>query len=100
MKSQLKPVNQKSVYHSYSEIYAKVMNNELDVDRAEVASHCLDGMTRVYALEIKRYEIENMYLDKKNRADLRIIEMKNFDNIPIEENNHKDNFPIDNNNNP
>lgn len=72
----LKPVNQKSLYHSYSELYEKIRNNEIDVDRAEVAGKALDGMNRCQALELKRMEL--------TKEPLRILEIKNFDNIPIE----------------
>jgi hypothetical protein len=78
MKTQ-KPVNQKSLYHSYADLYEKIMNNEIEVDRAEVAGKALDGMNRSFALEIKRAEV--------SREDIRIIEVKNFNQIPIEEGN-------------
>jgi hypothetical protein len=78
MKTQ-KPVNQKSLYHSYADLYEKIMNNEIEVDRAEVAGKSLDGMNRSFALELKRSEI--------SRDPIRTIEVKNFDHIPIEEGN-------------
>jgi hypothetical protein len=73
----LKPVNQKSLYHSYADLYEKIMNNEIEVDKAEVAGKALDGMNRTQALELKRAEISG--------ETMRIIETKNFDQIPIEE---------------
>jgi hypothetical protein len=83
----LKPVNQKSIYHSYGDLYEKIMNDECDIPKAEQASHCLDGMNRTYALEIKRAEIENMLKGNSEKTEIRIIEIKNFDQIPLEENN-------------
>ena len=83
----MRPVNQKSIYHSYAELYEKLMNDECDVAKVEQASHCLDGMNRTYALEIKRAEIENMLQGNSVKTEIRIIETKNFDKIPIEEHN-------------
>ena len=68
----LKPVNQKSVYHSFSELYTKIMDNESKPDRAEVAVQALAGMKRTFALEIKRAEVSN--------EKMRVIESKNFEN--------------------
>jgi hypothetical protein len=75
----LAPVNQKSVYHSAGDLYAKIMNEEIAVDRAEQANAALCTMNRTQALEIKRAEV--------TKETLRIIESKNFDQIPLEENN-------------
>jgi hypothetical protein len=83
----LRPVNQKSIYHSYGELYEKIMNEECDVAKAEVAAHCLDGMNRTYALEIKRAEVENMLKGNSEKIEIRIVEVKNFDNIPLDEAN-------------
>ena len=80
----LRPVNQKSIYHSYGELYEKIMNDECDVAKAEQAAHCLDGMNRTYALEIKRAEVENMLKGNSEKVGIRIVEVKNFDNIPYE----------------
>lgn len=68
----LRPVNQKSVYHSWSELYGKIMDDEIGVPKAEVAVAALQGMNRTYAIEVKRAEIESQ--------PVRIIEIKNFDN--------------------
>jgi len=84
----MKPVNQKSIYHSYAELYEKLMNDECDIAKAEQASHCLDGMNRTYALEIKRAEVANMLKGNSERTEIRIVETKNFDQIPIGE--HKE----------
>ncbi len=73
----LKPVNQKSLYHSYADLYEKVMNGEIEVDKAEVAGKALDGMNRAFALEIKRSEV--------SRESIRVLEIKNFDQIQVEE---------------
>jgi len=86
----LKPANQKSIYHSYAELYEKIMNGECDIAKAEQASHCLDGMNRTYALEIKRAEVENMLKGNSEKTEIRIIEIKNFDQIPMEENNKQE----------
>lgn len=67
----LKPVNQKSVYHSFAEIYERIMNGEIKPDKAEIAVDALSGMNRTFALEIKRAEI--------SREQLRTIELKNFE---------------------
>jgi hypothetical protein len=69
----LKPVNQKSVYHSFADLYEKIMNNEIKVDKAEAAVQALAGMNRTFALEIKRAEIA--------KTEIRVVEIKNFDNI-------------------
>lgn len=67
----IRPTNQKSVFHSYSLVFEKLGNNELDVDRAEAMNNALNGMNRVQALEIKRAEVTG--------ETLRIVESKNFD---------------------
>ena len=85
----LKPVNQKTIYHSYADLYEKLMNDECDIAKAEQASHCLDGMNRTYALEIKRAEVANMLKGNSERTEIRIVETKNFDQIPIEEGKEK-----------
>jgi hypothetical protein len=85
----LKPVNQKSIYHSFGDLYEKIMNDEITDAKAEVAVQALAGMNRTYALEIKRAEVENMLKGNSEKTEIRIIEVKNFDNIPIDE--HKEN---------
>jgi len=80
-----RPVNQKSIYHSYAELYERIMNDECDITKAEQAAHCLDGMNRTYALEIKRAEVENMLKGNSERTEIRIVETKNFEQIPIAE---------------
>ena len=72
----LRPVNQKSLYHSWSELYGKIMDDEIEVAKAEQANAALCGMNRTQALEIKRAEVTGEVL--------RIIESKNFDQIPNE----------------
>lgn len=67
----IRPTNQKAVFHSYSLVFEKLGNNELDVDRAEAMNNALNGMNRVVALEIKRAEV--------TKELLRIVESKNFD---------------------
>jgi hypothetical protein len=61
------------------------MNNEITVEKAEIAGGLLAGMNRTYALEIKRAEVENMLSHGSVRTELRIIETKNFDQIPLDE---------------
>jgi len=82
----MKPVNQKSIYHSYSDLYEKIMGDEVTIEKAEQASHALDGMNRTYALEIKRAELEQSLSGNVRKVELRIVEAKAFDNPPIEEN--------------
>jgi hypothetical protein len=84
MKTQ-KPVNQKSIYHSFGDLYEKLMNDEIKLDKAEIAVQALAGMNRTYALELKRAEIEHELQGNSTKTEIRIIEVKNFDNIPIEE---------------
>ncbi len=68
----LKPANQKSVYSSFANVYEKLMNDEISVEKAEQASNALNGMNRAYALEIKRAELEKAHAP-------RIIELVNFE---------------------
>lgn len=84
MKTQ-KPVNQKSIYHSFGDLYEKLMNDEIKIDKAEIAVQALAGMNRTYALELKRAEIEHELQGNATKTEIRVIEVKNFDNIPIEE---------------
>ena len=57
-KKVLKPSNQKSIYHSFADVYEKLMNGEIQTDKAEQAVNALGGMNRTFALEIKRAELE------------------------------------------
>ena len=77
----MKPVNQKSIYHSYADLYEKIMSDEVPIDKAEQAAHCLDGMNRTAALEIKRAEVLHTIQGNSTQTELRIIETKNFDSI-------------------
>ena len=83
MKAQ-KPVNQKSIYHSYSDLYDKLMNEELPIGKAEVAGKLLDGMNRTYALELKRAELENQFRVNSLPVGVRTLELKEFDELPID----------------
>jgi hypothetical protein len=83
----LRPVNQKSVYHSFGDLYEKIMNDEIVIDKAEVAVKALCGMNKTYALELKRAEIELALHGGQVKTEIRVIETKNFDNIPVEEKN-------------
>jgi hypothetical protein len=77
----LKPVNQKSVYHSFADLYERLINKEIKPDIAEIAVSALAGMNRTFALEIKRAEIEK---ELNGKAELRIVESKNFENTITE----------------
>lgn len=65
-----KPVNQKTLYYSFADLYEKIMNNEIEVEKAEQANKALAGMNSVYGNEIKRAKIEN--------KSMRVVELKNF----------------------
>ena len=91
MKTQ-KPVNQKSIYHSFGDLYEKLMNDEVTLEKAEIAVQALAGMNRTYALEIKRAEVEKMLQGNSVKTEIRIIETKNFDQISIEEQNKSENI--------
>lgn len=80
----LRPVNQKSVYHSAAELFEKIMNDEIPVDKAEQANAALSNMNRTYALEIKRTELEKTLKSAAEEVKLRTIELKDFDEIPID----------------
>lgn len=67
-----RPVNQKSIYHAFADVYEKLMNDEIPVEKAEQACNALAGMNRTYALEIKRAELE------KTPA-IRVFELKPTD---------------------
>ena len=83
MKTQ-KPVNQKTIYHSYADLFEKVMNDEIPLDKAEIAEKALSGMNRTYALELKRAEIENELKVSTERTKIRTLELKEFAEIPVE----------------
>lgn len=77
----LKPVNQKSLYASFADLYQKLMNDEVDVETADVAGKILAGMNRTFALEIKKAEVTKL-LDPDQKITMRNIEIKNFENEP------------------
>jgi hypothetical protein len=83
----LQPVNQKSIYHSFGSLYEKIMNDEIEFEKAEVAVQALAGMNRTFALELKRAELEQILKGNMVKTEIRVVETKGFDNIPIEENN-------------
>jgi hypothetical protein len=83
----LVPVNQKSVYHSAGDLYAKIVNDEISIEKAEQANAALSNMNRTYALEIKRTELERQLKGASERVEIRVVETKNFDQIPLEEKN-------------
>jgi hypothetical protein len=80
-----RPVNQKSIYHSFGDLYEKIMNDEISDAKAEIAVQALAGMNRTYALELKRAEVEHELQGNSRPVEIRIVETKNFDNIPIDE---------------
>jgi hypothetical protein len=82
MKTQ-KPVNQKTIYHSYADLFEKIMNDEIPLDKAERAEKALAGMNQTYALELKRAALENELKIKSEQIKIRTIELKNFDEIPL-----------------
>lgn len=67
----LKPVNQKSVYASWGDLYVQIMDGDIKPDRAEIAAQALAGMNRTYALEVKRKEVTG--------EPMRVVESKNFE---------------------
>ena len=72
MSRTLKPVNQKSIYASFADVYEKIMNDEISIEKAEAATNALQGMNRTFALELKKAEVEG-------HKSPRIIELKNFE---------------------
>ena len=88
MEKVLRPVNQKTVYHSAGDAYAKIMNDEEITDpiaRYSLALKALDTMNKAYIGELKRWEIDQSVQTSNVKAQLRIIETKNFDNISIDD---------------
>jgi hypothetical protein len=81
----LRPVNQKSVYQSFALIYDKLMNDEIDISKAEQANNALNGMNRTYALELKRSELEYQLKGNMVKTEIRIIETKGFDQIAVDD---------------
>jgi len=82
----LAPVNQKSVYHSAGDVYAKIMNDEIPSTNKSVdALKALTVMNTSYIAELKRQQLELQMKESGHKIELRIIETKNFDNIPIED---------------
>lgn len=69
----IKPVNQKALYHSFSDLYEKIMNDEIDLDKADKAVKALNGMNSVYANELKRASIES---DSHKTIIIRNVELK------------------------
>lgn len=63
-----KPTSQKSVYHSAAIVFEKLMNGEIEVDKAEAAVKALAVMNTAYANEIKRFKLEG--------KGLRILEIQ------------------------
>jgi hypothetical protein len=51
------PTNQKQVYKAFSDIYGKLMNQEVSIDIADSAISALSGMNRTFALELKYAEL-------------------------------------------
>jgi len=66
-----RPVNQKSIYASFADLYEKLMNDEVPIEKAECAVQALAGMNRTFALEIKLAELKGI-------TEARKIELKPF----------------------
>ena len=84
----LRPVNQKSVYHSFGDVYEKSMNDETITDpiaKYSLALKALQGMNTTYIGELKRWEIDQSVQTSNVRAQMRVVETKNFDNIAIDD---------------
>lgn len=75
----LRPTSQKSIYHSFASLYEKIMNDEIEIPKAEQAINALAGMNRTYALELKRAEVQR-------GPELQSVIIKNFE---IEEDTRK-----------
>jgi len=84
MKTQ-SPPNQKALYHSFSDMFQKIMNDEISLEKAETAVKYLNGMNKTYALELKRAELQNQLKGNSVPTEIRTIELKAFDEIPIDE---------------
>lgn len=67
----LNPVNQKSLYHTFADLYGKIINDDISIEKGEVLCKALCGMNSVYANEIKRAKVEN--------REIRVVEIKNFE---------------------
>jgi len=80
MKKVLMPVNQKSIYHSFGDLYEKMMNDEITLEKAEIGGFLLAGMNRTYALELKRAEVEHALKGNTVTTEVRSLESKGFDN--------------------
>lgn len=74
----LKPVNQKSIYHSFADLYEKIMNDEIQIEKAESAARMLEGMNRTYINELKRAQIEHEVNNAMIKVDVRNLELKPF----------------------
>jgi len=69
-KKELKPSNQKSVYASFSDLYSKIMNDEVDVKKAHCAMNALNGMNRTFVLEIRNAEFKKLTQPKKAKVKI------------------------------
>ncbi|MCX5681493.1 MAG: hypothetical protein NT079_04360 [Candidatus Omnitrophica bacterium] len=67
-----KPINQKTVYHSFADLYEKIMNDEIPIEKAVAANAALCGMNRAFSNEIKLSEL-------RNKKEIRHIESKDFE---------------------
>lgn len=59
MKRIEKPMNQKDLYQSAALVYEKLMNGDLEIEKAEAAIKALTVMNTAYLNEIKRAKLEN-----------------------------------------
>lgn len=74
-----KPVNQKSIYHSFADLYDKLMNDEIGIEKADAGARMLEGMNRTYLNEIKRAAVEHNIHNAMKAIDIRSLELKPFD---------------------
>lgn len=70
-KRTIQPTNQKAIYHSFTDVFAKLMNGEISVDLGEKAVAALAGANRTFALSLKEAEVEK-------RATARKVESTSF----------------------
>jgi len=67
-KEVLQPKNQMSEYHSAGDLYQKIMNEDISIERAVVAVSALNAQSKIFANECKLAEI-------RNAPDIRHLEL-------------------------
>jgi len=81
--------NQEDVYNSFSDLYEKIINDKITMDKAENALKALSGMNQTYLLEIKRTEL--LLRLKETGIEFRDIEIKSLEEKNVEEGMIQDN---------